>query len=62
MSKRRVHDYASMSDAELHALIHECNRRERLLTAPHAKGRRSWTRARGLAEAELARRAGLEAQ
>ena len=56
MSKRRVHNFKTMTDGELRDLVRECNRMERLLKAPHAKGRRMWTLARAQAEAELDRR------
>ena len=45
-----------MSEAELRDLISLCNRKERVLQAPHAKARRGWTRLRVRAEAELERR------
>jgi hypothetical protein len=57
MSKRRVHEFKTMTDQELHDLIHECDRMERLLKAPHAKARRGWTATREQASAELQRRA-----
>jgi hypothetical protein len=54
--KRQVWDIEGMSDEELRGLVARCNREERRLKAPHAKGRRTWTRLRARVEAELERR------
>jgi hypothetical protein len=57
MPKRRVHDYRSMSEAQLRALAREARAQER--AARYAKGRRSWKAAAEQAEDELRRR-GIE--
>lgn len=57
MAKRRVHDYRSMSEAQLRALAREARGQER--DARYAKGRRSWKAAADQAESELQRR-GIE--
>jgi hypothetical protein len=54
--KRQVWDIEGMSEDELRALVARCNREERRLKAPYAKGRRTWTGLRARAEAELERR------
>jgi hypothetical protein len=53
MSKSRVWNLKAMSVAELRALIAQCNQKERLLKAPHAKARRGWVDLRKRAETEL---------
>jgi len=56
--KRREWNVKTMGEAELRALIAECNRQERTLIAPHAKARRGWAELRRTAEAELEARVG----
>ena len=53
---KREWNLAAMSVDELRALIARCNRMEKVLKAPYAKGRREWTDLRARAEAELSKR------